>query len=166
MTAEEDLQHLYEDDFRRERAWLPPHVFALSDGDDPPISDLVREAVWDSVIHLPDDVAIRTTNWIGNVESLHAVSTQWLFCHPIDPRGAPWRVLAAFASTRHEEGPPPASRADRHEATPLPILRSLHSRRAPNSAGNGNAALSGVPNRYDQLDLDWDAERQSRHPYC
>jgi hypothetical protein len=104
MTMEEDRQHLDKDDFRRERIWLAPSAFALSDGDDPPISDLVSEEVWDNLLHLPDDVAIRTTNWIGSkVGLLHEVSMQWLRATPVDPDGAPYAPEPAFLAAEEFE---------------------------------------------------------------
>jgi hypothetical protein len=94
---EEDRQHLAEDDFRRERNWLTPSAFAISDGEDPPISELVSEEVWDHLMHLPDDVAIRTTNWIGSkVELLHEVSMQWHYATPVHPEGATYAPEPAF----------------------------------------------------------------------
>ncbi len=104
MTMEEDRQHLAEDDFRRERIWLAPSAFALSNGCDPPISDRVSEEVWDHLIHLPDDVAIRTTNWIGSKVGLaHEVSMQWLFACPFDPEGAPYAPEPAFLAAEEFE---------------------------------------------------------------
>jgi hypothetical protein len=104
MTMEEDRQHLAEDDFRRERIWLAPSVFALPGGPDPPISDLVSEEVWDHLIHLSDDVAIRTTNWIGSkVGLLHEVSMQWRHATPVDPEGAPYAPEPAFLAAEEFE---------------------------------------------------------------
>jgi len=104
MTAEEDRQHLAADDFRRERVWLAPSAFALSDGDDPPISDLVPEEIWDHLIHLTDDVAIRTTNWMGSrVKLLHEVSMQWLYATPVEPEGVPYAPEPAFLAAEEFE---------------------------------------------------------------
>lgn len=104
MTRDEDHQHLADDDFRHERVWLAPSAFALSDGDDPPISDLIPEATWDHLVHLSDDVAIRTTNWKGSrVELLHQVSAQWLFATPVDPDGAPYAPEPAFLAAEEFE---------------------------------------------------------------
>lgn len=101
---EKDLQHLADKDFRRERAWLAPSAFALSNGDDPPIYDLISEEVWDHLMHLPDDVAIRTTNWTGSkVGLLHEVSMQWLFATPIDPEGAPYAPEPALLAAEEFE---------------------------------------------------------------
>jgi hypothetical protein len=77
MINDEDRLHLDESDFRRKRALLAPHVFALPGRDDPPISDLVSQDAWDHLVHLSDDVSIRTTNWIGSrVDLLHEISKQ------------------------------------------------------------------------------------------
>lgn len=91
MAADEYRQDLDERDFRRIRSMLSPAAFAISDGEDPPISDLVDKEVWDHLVHLADDVAIRTTNWTGSAVGLvNAVSSQWLFATPVDPEGAPY----------------------------------------------------------------------------
>ena len=91
MTEPEHRLQLAPDDFRRDRAMLAPEAFALSEGDDPPINDLVDKATWDHVVHVPDDVAIRTTNWTGSVTDLiHGVSSEWLFAIPIHREGAPY----------------------------------------------------------------------------
>jgi hypothetical protein len=91
VTADEDRLELAQDDFRRGRSMLAPSAFAFSEGEDPPISDLVRKDVWDHLVHLPDDVAIRTTNWFGSkVVHAHEVSSQWLFATPISPVGEPF----------------------------------------------------------------------------
>jgi hypothetical protein len=52
-------------DFRSVRVKLPPEAFALSTGEDPPPSDLIPEETWDSIIHLPDDVSLRTSDHYG-----------------------------------------------------------------------------------------------------
>jgi hypothetical protein len=97
MINDEDRVHLADNDFRRERAMLAPHVFAIHDGYDPPITDLVDQDVWEHLVHLPDDVAIRTTNWIGSrVGLLHEISMQWLSAGPVDPQGAPYAPEPAF----------------------------------------------------------------------
>jgi hypothetical protein len=97
VMIDENRVHLDDNDFRRERAMLAPYVFAIHDGYDPPITDLVNQDVWEHLIHLPDDVAIRTTNWIGSrVDLLHEISMQWLSAGPVDPQGSPYAPEPAF----------------------------------------------------------------------
>lgn len=104
MTAPEDRLHLDDSDFRRVRSMLAPHVFAFSEGADPPISDLVEKGIWDHLVHLPDDVALRTTNWIGGtVGQVHAVSMQWLSATPVTPKGAPYAPEPAFLAAEEFE---------------------------------------------------------------
>jgi len=81
-----------------------PSAFALAEGDDPPIFDLVSEEVWDHLVHLTDDVAIRTTNWIGSrVELLHEVSMQWLHATPVELEGSPYAPEPAFDAAEEFE---------------------------------------------------------------
>lgn len=51
-------------DFRAVRRVLEPHVFA-SGGNNVPPTDLINWEVWDGIMHLPDDVAIRISNHHG-----------------------------------------------------------------------------------------------------
>jgi hypothetical protein len=52
-------------DFRAVRSKLEPHEFAISEGPDVPPSDLVDPEVWDSIMHLPEDVSIRVSDHNG-----------------------------------------------------------------------------------------------------
>jgi hypothetical protein len=64
-------------DFRNLRALLPDEVFALPKGGrkrrDP--TDVVSEKTWQGIMHLPDDVAIMTSNHHGT--ALAALYTLW-----------------------------------------------------------------------------------------
>jgi hypothetical protein len=53
-------------DFRAVRYKLEPHEFALSEGPDPPPTNLIDEATWAGMMHLPDDVAIRVSDHNGH----------------------------------------------------------------------------------------------------
>lgn len=53
-------------DFRTYRKLLPPEAFALSTGPDSPPSDLIEEEIWHSIISLPDDVSLRTSDHYGS----------------------------------------------------------------------------------------------------
>jgi hypothetical protein len=53
-------------EFRTIRAKLPPEAFAVHpDGPPPPPRDLIEPHVWQEVISLPDDVALRTSDDYG-----------------------------------------------------------------------------------------------------
>jgi hypothetical protein len=66
-------------DFRALRHKLDPDDFALSDGPDPPASDLVDEKVWAGITHLPDDVAIRTSDHNGvRLTLLYSLWGDWI----------------------------------------------------------------------------------------
>lgn len=91
---------LPEGDFRRGRVLLPPEAFALAEGPDPPIDDLVSKQVWNHLIQLADDVALRTTNWQGSTTDLiNRISAQWLFAVPIEPIGAPFAPEPALLTS-------------------------------------------------------------------
>jgi len=50
-------------DFRTTRYRLPPDAFALGpEGPDSPPQDLVEEEIWMSIIFLPDDVSLQTSD--------------------------------------------------------------------------------------------------------
>jgi hypothetical protein len=52
-------------DSRSTRVKLPPEAFAISEGMDVPPTDLVPQETWDSIIRLPDDVSLRTSDHYG-----------------------------------------------------------------------------------------------------
>jgi hypothetical protein len=62
-------------DFRTLRALLPDKAFALRCDKRPGPTDLVRKRVWRGIMHLPDDVAITTSNHHGT--QLAALYTLW-----------------------------------------------------------------------------------------
>jgi hypothetical protein len=69
------------DDFRAVRSVLDPDDFAGRDSDepDPPPTDLISPEAWRSITLLPDDVAIRTTNWLGGVIGwLSKLQSDWV----------------------------------------------------------------------------------------
>lgn len=49
-------------DFRCIRKKLPPEAFAYSEGPDLPPQDLIDKDIWSSIISLPDDVSLRTSD--------------------------------------------------------------------------------------------------------
>ncbi len=53
-------------DFRATRYQLEPEDFALNDGEDIAPTNLVDEETWAGITHLPDDVAIRTSDHNGH----------------------------------------------------------------------------------------------------
>jgi hypothetical protein len=56
------------EDFRALRIVLEPSDFALgSDFPDPPPTDLISTKIWNHLVGLPDDVAIRTSNEFGSI---------------------------------------------------------------------------------------------------
>ncbi|MGO9742523.1 MAG: hypothetical protein ACLPN5_13625 [Roseiarcus sp.] len=53
-------------DFRAVRHKLEPHEFAVSEGQDAPPTHPIDEETWNGITHLPDDVAIRTSDHNGH----------------------------------------------------------------------------------------------------
>lgn len=63
-------------DFRASRWKLPPEAFAIGPkGPDSPPSDSIDKDTWDSIVSLPDDVSIRTSDHYGSV--LKKVWSAW-----------------------------------------------------------------------------------------
>ena len=62
-------------DFRSSRELLPDEVFAYVTGDRWRPTDLVRKRVWRGIMHLPDDVALTTSNHHG--KQLRTLYTFW-----------------------------------------------------------------------------------------
>ena len=52
-------------DFRAVRTKLSPEAFAISEGMDVAPTDLIPEETWNSIVHLPDDVSLRTSDHYG-----------------------------------------------------------------------------------------------------
>jgi hypothetical protein len=65
-------------DFRTIRALLPDEVFLLANGPRPGPTDLVVEDVWSGIVHLPDDVALTTSNHHGSqLAALYSLWAGW-----------------------------------------------------------------------------------------
>jgi hypothetical protein len=66
-------------DFRAVRHKLEPHEFAISEGEDVQPTDLIDEETWAGITHLPDDVAIRTSDHNGDrLALLHSLWGDWI----------------------------------------------------------------------------------------
>jgi hypothetical protein len=66
-------------DFRSLRAFLPDEVFLLVNGPRPGPTDLVSENVWNGITHLPDDVALTTSNHHGRqLGTLYRLWGDWI----------------------------------------------------------------------------------------
>lgn len=66
-------------DFRAVRSMLEPYEFAISEGQDVAPSDLVEPEVWDSIMHLPEDVSIRISDHNGiRLKLLDGLWADWL----------------------------------------------------------------------------------------
>lgn len=68
-------------DFRARRTVLTRRDFGYAPQPTPRPSDIIDEATWDSVVTLPDDVAVRTTNYHGTtIRQLHDLWGAWIEC--------------------------------------------------------------------------------------
>lgn len=66
-------------DFRARRIVLARADFAYAPKPEPPASDLINQTTWHSIVTLPDDVAVRTSNHHGTtLEQLHDVWGDWV----------------------------------------------------------------------------------------
>jgi len=79
-------KYLPESDFRARRRILRRSDFAHAPGPERPASDLVAVNVWQSIVTLPDDVAIRTSNHHGVIlAQLDALNGAWLYSMRMPP---------------------------------------------------------------------------------
>jgi hypothetical protein len=90
-------------DYRRTRTFLAPHVFAIGgDVPDPDPTELMDAERWRHVMHLPDDVALRSSAYSGDSASRTSeLAYAWLRALPDDPNGAPFMFDVALGA--HEE---------------------------------------------------------------
>lgn len=66
-------------DFRAVRHKLEPHEFALSEGQDIAPTHLIDKKTWSGITHLPDDVAIRTSDHNGHrLALLYSLWGDWI----------------------------------------------------------------------------------------
>ena len=97
----DDAIELPENDFRRERRYLAPWVFAWPDDDNrkmtwPPPSDLISRDSWDGIVDLPTDVALKSSSYEGSlIARLYELQSQWIFSWP-DVGDAPFMEEAAL----------------------------------------------------------------------
>jgi hypothetical protein len=66
-------------DFRAVRHKLESHEFAISEGEDVASTQLINKKTWAGITHLPDDVAIRTSDHNGHrLELLYSLWGDWI----------------------------------------------------------------------------------------
>ncbi len=70
------------EDFRARRMVLTRDDFLIATKPAEPANDQIDKATWDSVVTLPDDVAVRTTDYHGTtVRQLHDLWGAWVECY-------------------------------------------------------------------------------------
>lgn len=87
-------------DFRRTRTFLAPHVFA-SGGDlpDPRPTELISRERWEHVMHLADDVALRSSSYSGaSTARMSDLAYAWLRALPDNPDDAPFMHQVALGA--------------------------------------------------------------------
>jgi hypothetical protein len=68
-------------DFRARRIVLTRDDFGYAPKPAEPANDLIDKGTWDSIVTLPDDVAVRTTNYHGTaIRQLHDLWGAWIEC--------------------------------------------------------------------------------------
>ncbi len=73
-------------DFRSRRRVLLKSDFAVANGPERLPSDKIETEVWQNIVTLPDDVAIRTSNHHGKtLKQLENLNTAWLFSMRMPP---------------------------------------------------------------------------------
>jgi hypothetical protein len=67
-------------DFRTTRCRLPPDAFALGPKKpDPPPQDIIEEKIWKSIIFLPEDVSLRTSDNHGaELKAMYELWASWI----------------------------------------------------------------------------------------
>jgi len=80
---------LTEDDFRRHRQYLPDDAFAYIKGKYAPATSPMPKRQWNSLMNLPDDVLLRTTDHQGGqLAQLHNLWGMWVELLPLDTKEA------------------------------------------------------------------------------
>src|ERR1700761_4800947 len=79
-------RYLPPSDFRARRKVLARSDFGIAPGSEPRPSDLIDKKVWQSLVILPEDVAIRTSNHQGTtLAQLDELSSAWVFSTRMPP---------------------------------------------------------------------------------
>jgi len=107
MTRPEDRRQLDPGDFRRERAYLADHCFATVPASGESRSKMVDQEAWESMMDLPTDVLLRTTESLGDmVSDMHDQWSGWIEVWPDEPAKAPFMFDATLdAADEFAAGP-------------------------------------------------------------
>lgn len=106
-TRPQDHRSLPAGDFRVERSYLADHVFAVVPGGDKPTIDMVKQRAWEGMMHLPTDVLLRTTDYLGTmVTDLHDQGSTWIFATPMEVDLAPFMFEPAFDASDEFQAAP------------------------------------------------------------
>ena len=85
MTESGDRVEPDDDDFRRVRAYLAPHLFLEGEEGQtyPRPTDLIDEEEWESMMALPTHVALATSSYTGTqIATIHRLHSDWIFSSP------------------------------------------------------------------------------------
>jgi len=79
MTRPEDHRPIALGPYRERRAYLADHVFMSVPGGGQPPSDLLGPDAWESLMDLPTDVLLRTTDYMGKmIDDMTSQAYAWL----------------------------------------------------------------------------------------
>jgi hypothetical protein len=103
----QDHRALPEEDFRGERSYLADHVFAIAPGGDQPPTDPAPQEAWEHIMHLPTDVLLRTTDYLGTmVDDMHEQGSAWIFAWPSEVAKAPFMFDATLDASDEFQAAP------------------------------------------------------------
>ncbi len=102
MGNRKDRRPITKGKYRRQRAYLADHLFALSTGRSPRPTDLLRRKQWEHMMVLPTDVLLRTTDYMGTMlDDMLTQTYAWLRAMPENSTTAPFVFDAALDT--HDE---------------------------------------------------------------
>lgn len=83
--------------YREKRAYLADHVFMSAPGGKKEPDDLLPKKEWGQFMHLPTDVLLRTTDYLGSmVDDMLTQEHAWVTAMPTDPAQCPFMFDAAL----------------------------------------------------------------------
>lgn len=107
VSRPQDHRGLDADDFRTERSYLADHVFLQAPGGAQAPNDVVEEKAWEHIMHLPTDVLLRTTDYLGTmVTDMYEQGSGWVFATPEAQAKAPFMFDAALDSSDEFQAAP------------------------------------------------------------
>lgn len=102
MTRPEDLRPIVAGTYRERRSYLADHVFLNVPGGGKPPDHVLGQEEWEHLMHLPTDVLLRTTDYMGKMlEDMSTQSGAWLKAMPDNAAKVPFMFDACLDA--HDE---------------------------------------------------------------